>query len=1092
MSPERSNLQLAEIIPPHTDSQSAESLLARRAAELRLVARVSASIAGQTDLGELLQNVADLTKQTFALYHAHVYLLNEARTVLALAAGAGEPGRLMQARGHSIPLAREQSLVARAARTAQGVIVNDVLAAPNFLPNPLLPNTRSELSVPLIIANKVIGVLDVQADVPDRFNEQDVLIQQALADQIAVAVQNARLYSELKQTSLSLVLRDQAVRASLSAITIADATLSDLPLIYINPAFTTITGYTAEEALGRNFLFLQADDHDQPELDQLRAAIHEKRDATVVLRNYRKNGEMFYNELKLSPIVDDAGGVTHFVGISSDVSERYRYEGLLGESTARAELLATTTVLLSQATDNAEIAHAMGLMGAQVGAVQITLEFVQEARDGTLIDLVCVARWTPSGAENFIPPRPTRFPAALDLLKSGYEMPVLIEDVSAFTSPQMQDVVKQAVDAGFGGFGVLPLRAGGIWLGIMTAAWDKPQRLRPAEIDAVQAVQPMVASIAARRRSEMLAREALADNAALLELSIALNSAQSIQDLTERAAKVILAPEASMMSLMLYEGLDYDSAQTVTMAGTFARFPNPMITMGEAQPLTRLPTVRSLIDKEVVVYDDLEVDAPSDARRSDLMAMGIRAILVAPLVYSGRLFGQIIAMSHSKRRHSEREVRLMRAAAEQIAAAIERLTLLEETERRARDLDIVRRVTTATATILDTDTMLTRVCDLTKEGFDLYHVHIYLLDDDGKRLVLRAGAGAPGRIMRERGHAIAANSPRSLVARAARTRSAVIVNDVSQVQDFLPNPLLPGTRSEMAVPMIVGKHLLGVMDVQSMQTERFQEADIDIQMALGEQVAVAVQNALLYAREVDTTAQLRELDRLKSEFLASMSHELRTPLNSILGYAEVLADGIDGELPEEAVIDVGAIHESGQHLLGLINDILDLSKIEAGHMELDLESLPLSEVVEDIARIVPALIREKSVTFVKDVPGALPHLLADRQRLRQILTNLVSNAIKFTDRGSIRVEAVQNADQVEITVRDTGTGIAPEHLGLIFEQFRQVDNSSTRRVGGTGLGLPITQRLVRMHGGDIRVESTPGSGSAFIFTIPTAREVVGS
>ena len=709
-----------------------------------------------------------------------------------------------------------------------------------------------------------------------------------------------------------------------------------------------------------------------------------------------------------------------------------------------------------------------------------------------MIDLVCVARWTPSGSENFIPPRPTQFPAALDLLRSGYEMPVLIEDVSSFTSPQMQDVVKQAVDAGFGGFGVLPLRAGGTWLGIMTAAWDKPQSLRPAEVDAVQSVQPMVASIAARRRSELLAQEALADNAALLELSITLNTAQSIQDLTERAAKVILAPEASMMSLMLYEGLDYDSAQTVTMAGTYARFPNPMITMGEAQPLTRFPAIRSLYDKEVVVYDDLEVDAPSDARRSDLMAMGIRAILVAPLVYGGRLFGQVIAMSHSKRRHAEREIRLMRAAAEQIAAAIERLTLLEQAERRARDLDIVRRVTTATATILDTDTMLTRVCDLTKEGFDLYHVHIYLLDDDGKRLVLRAGAGAPGRIMRERGHAIAANSPRSLVARAARTRSAVIVNDVSQVQDFLPNPLLPETRSEMAVPMIVGDRLLGVMDVQSTQTERFQEADIDVKTALGEQVSVAVQNALLYAREVETTAQLRELDRLKSEFLASMSHELRTPLNSILGYAEVLADGIDGELPEEAVIDVGAIHESGQHLLGLINDILDLSKIEAGHMELDLESLPLSEVVEDIARIVPALIREKPVIFVKDVPGALPHLLADRQRLRQILTNLVSNAIKFTDRGSIRVEAVQKADQVEITVRDTGTGIAPEHLGLIFEQFRQVDNSSTRRVGGTGLGLPITQRLVRMHGGDIRVESTPDSGSAFIFTIPAASEVVGS
>jgi len=1090
MSPEPLNLQLVEIVPPQTDAQSADSLLARRTAELRLVARVSASVAGQLDLGELLQNFTDLTKQTFALYHAHVYLLDEARGVLALAAGAGEPGRLMQARGHAIPLAREQSLVARAARTAQGVIVNDVLGAPNFLPNPLLPNTRSELSVPLIVANKVIGVLDVQAEVPNRFDEQDILIQQALADQIAVAVQNARLYTELKQTSLSLVLRDQAVRASLSAITIADASLPDLPLTYVNPAFTAITGYTAEEILGRNCRFLQNDDHDQPGLVQLRAAIREKRDCTVILRNYRKNGEMFYNELKLSPIFNDAAELTHFVGVSNDVNARYAYEDVIRKVAVRSEQIAGIAAALSQATDEAQIMSALSGVAAQSGAARATLEYVEMDRSGALSGLVRVATWTPTRIEAHTPNLPSDFSALLPFLVDGN---LLVIPNTSSPAENYRDLAKQAVDAGYQSVVFVPLKTGDQWVGVLTINWSEPQTANGPDDDVTAALQPSLASVVASRRNRLAERQALADNAALLDLSIALNTASSIQDMTERAAKIILTPDAETMTVVLYENLNYDTAQSMNVAGVFSRVQSGFRT-GVTLPVDRGQINRIVPENGVVVYDDLELIEQQSLLLNTLRKNGVRSVLATPLQYGGRWIGNMVLAAYHTRHHSEREIRLVRAAAEQIAAAIERLTLLEQTQRRARDLEIVRRVSTATATILDTDTMLTRVCDLTKEGFDLYHVHIYLLDEDAQRLVLRAGAGAPGRIMRERGHGIAIASPRSLVARAARTRAAVIVNDVTQVEDFLPNPLLPETRSEMAVPMIVGDRLLGVMDVQSTQTNRFQQSDIEIKTALGEQVSVAVQNALLYAREVETTVQLRELDRLKSEFLASMSHELRTPLNSILGYAEVLADGIDGELPEEAVIDIGAIHESGQHLLGLINDILDLSKIEAGHMELDTESIPLSEVVEDVARIVPALIREKPVTFITDIPDALPTLLADRQRLRQILTNLVSNAIKFTDHGSIRLEAVYKIEQqqIEITVRDTGVGIAPEHLDLIFEQFRQVDNSSTRRVGGTGLGLPITQRLVRMHGGEIRVESTPGSGSAFIFTIPAAHEIIGS
>ncbi|MCC7447571.1 MAG: GAF domain-containing protein, partial [Anaerolineae bacterium] len=394
----------------------------------------------------------------------------------------------------------------------------------------------------------------------------------------------------------------------------------------------------------------------------------------------------------------------------------------------------------------------------------------------------------------------------------------------------------------------------------------------------------------------------------------------------------------------------------------------------------------------------------------------------------------------------------------------------------------------------DMDTLLQTVADLTKDSFNLYHAHIYLLDDTGINLVLAAGAGEVGRTMKARKHRIPLSREQSLVARAARTRESVLVNNVLLDPDFLPNPQLPETRAETAIPMIVGDKLVGVLDTQANTVDRFTPDDVRIKTILAEQIAVAVQNARLYAAQYEAAEQLRTVDRLKNEFLANMSHELRTPLNSIIGYAEVMIDGIDGELTSEALEDVNAIHDSGQHLLSMINDILDLAKIEAGRMELDQEPVSVAEVADEVQRITSVLLKDKPVELVVTIPDDLPAAWADHVRLRQILNNLVSNAAKFTQEGTItiqaRVTAYQNgsgpAHMLQVSVIDTGEGIAADHLELVFQQFRQADGSSTRKAGGTGLGLAITRHLVEMHGGHIWVESTLGKGTTFAFTIPIA------
>jgi signal transduction histidine kinase len=419
----------------------------------------------------------------------------------------------------------------------------------------------------------------------------------------------------------------------------------------------------------------------------------------------------------------------------------------------------------------------------------------------------------------------------------------------------------------------------------------------------------------------------------------------------------------------------------------------------------------------------------------------------------------------------------------------ERKQAEEIVAQRATQLEAVATVSTTASTVLDPDKLLQAVVDLTQERFGLYHAHIYLADAAWQTLLLAAGAGEIGRTMVAGEHTISLDAEKSLVARAARERQATIVNDVRSDPDFLPNPLLPETRSEMAVPMIVGDKVLGVFDVQSNKQNGFSQEDASIYSTLAAQVGVALQNARLYVEQASTVTQLRELDRLKSAFLANMSHELRTPLNSILGFSDVILDGLDGPLTDTMENDLKLISRNGQHLLSLINDVLDMAKITAGKMNLNVERFDLHEVLADVVNITSPLARDKALTLQLDAPATL-EIEADRTRLRQVMINLVGNAIKFTEIGNVTLATVRQNDRVQIHVRDTGIGVPPDQAQLIFEEFSQVDTSTTRKTGGTGLGLPISRKLIELHGGQIWVESTGvrGEGSTFIVELPTGKQ----
>jgi signal transduction histidine kinase len=324
----------------------------------------------------------------------------------------------------------------------------------------------------------------------------------------------------------------------------------------------------------------------------------------------------------------------------------------------------------------------------------------------------------------------------------------------------------------------------------------------------------------------------------------------------------------------------------------------------------------------------------------------------------------------------------------------------------------------------------------------------------------------------------------------ARDRKAEIVNNTKESDIHFRNPRLPDTRAEAAFPMLVSDELVGVLDLQADTAGHFQESEIQIFATLAEQIAIAVRNAQLYRAQEHLAQELERADLMKSQFLASMSHELRTPLNSIINFTQLIAMGVAGQVTEEQTTMLNTSLSSSRHLLQLINDVLDISKIQAGKLNLYIEEdVNLNDEIQEVINMAEPLLQKQNATleqpirFIQDIDNNLPLTACDRRRIRQILLNLLSNAIKFTEQGSITLSAKKKGEEFIFAVMDTGPGIPNEMQARIFEPFVQVTEGS-KHTQGTGLGLPISHSLVQAHGGDLWMESKVGEGTTFFFSLP--------
>jgi signal transduction histidine kinase len=297
-----------------------------------------------------------------------------------------------------------------------------------------------------------------------------------------------------------------------------------------------------------------------------------------------------------------------------------------------------------------------------------------------------------------------------------------------------------------------------------------------------------------------------------------------------------------------------------------------------------------------------------------------------------------------------------------------------------------------------------------------------------------------------------------------------------------------GFRALLIVPLLGAEKTVGALVVRRKRPGEFSKQTIDLLQTFAAQSVLAIQNARLFREIEDKGRQLEVASQHKSQFLANMSHELRTPLNAILGYTELILDDIYGETPPKMRGVLDRVQRNGKHLLGLINDVLDLSKIEAGQLTLALTDYSIKDVVHSVFAAVESLADEKKLALKIDLPNNLPVARGDERRLTQVLLNLVGNAIKFTDQGEVKIKAAAANGAYTLSVCDTGPGIPPGDQAKIFEEFQQADSSATKKKGGTGLGLSIARRIIELHGGRIWVDSEVGKGATFSFTLPVRVE----
>jgi len=1018
--------------------------------------------------------------------------------------------------------------------SARAVLERNVVHIPNVEQDPDLSRempravgAQSFLAVPMLREGWPIGAIGISRSEPGPFPPSQINLVKVFADQAVIAIENVRLFNETKESLdqqtaaseiLSVISRSQtdvqpvfdiiaanALRlcdGSFSLVARFDGELIHLAALHkaLPEAVEAIRAVWPQKpgpatAISRAVLTRKvvhiADIESDPEYEfralgkaaQFRSVLAVpmlKGDAALGAVSVARPAAGHFSERQvalLRTFADQAVIAIENVRLFTETKES------LEQQTAIAEVL---RVISSSPTDVKPVLDAVAMRAARICEAFDAIIFMREddrirhvAHFGDIHGGVALGESVPLGRDM----------AAGRAIVDG--VPVHIEDLTAMPPAEWGKALELQKRSGHRTMLAVPLMRENRALGSIVLRRMEVRPFTEKQIALLNTFADQAAIAIENVRLFNETKEALEQQKASAEiLKVIASSPSDVQPvfdaLAETAARVCGAND---VIIRLVEG---DRASVAAHFGSI-----PITAQARSVPITQgTAHGRAILGRRTIHVEDIVAEFERGEYRATFAFHGgsaYRTLLVAPLLREGGAIGAIVVRRVEKQPFSEKQVALLETFANQAVIAIENVRLFKELQDRTDaltksvdQLTALGEVGQAISSTLDLETVLKTIVSRAVQLTGLDGGTIYEYEESSRDFHLRAAENMPDEMV-ETYRRMPIRLGEGIVGGAAVRREPVQVPDIqdesyqTRYKDLL---IRQGYRAILAVPLLRDEEIVGALTVSRGRPGSFPPEVIELLKTFAAQSALAIQNARLFREIAEKGKQLEVAGRHKSDFLASMSHELRTPLNALLGFNELILGDVYGEVPADMKPPLVQMQSSGKHLLRLINNVLDLAKIEAGRMELALSDYSVQDIVEGVRSTLRPLAQEKGVEFLAEVPSDIPLAHGDAGRITQCLMNLAGNSLKFTKAGKVEISVALNDGRLRYRVADTGIGIPPEKIENLFTEFKQTDATIASEYGGTGLGLSISKKFVELHGGRIWAQSEPGKGSAFTFEVP--------